>query len=151
MLSNELFLHLFRYLSTPELCTVSRVSGRMRECAYDKTLWRSLILSSTLSKRKMSAALRMMDTTHRLACVRSVDLNNTNIRQSTVEFIIEHAPALKEIRLLNLKMSEKVAKLLVSKCPSLEQVYMDGGRTTDVSFFSSTHSLLSLIGMYNLI
>jgi hypothetical protein len=48
-----------------------------------------------------------------------------------VEFIIEHAPALKEIRLHNLKMTEKIAKLLVSKCPSLEQVYMDGGRTTD--------------------
>jgi Leucine-rich repeat (LRR) protein len=79
----------------------------------------------------MSAALKMMDTTQRLACVRSVNLNNTNIRQSTVEFIIEHAPALKEIRLHNLKMTEKIAKLLVSKCPSLEQVYMDGGRTTD--------------------
>lgn len=115
----------------------------MRECAYDKTLWRSLILSSSLSKRKMSAALKMMDTTQRLACVRSVNLNNTNIRQSTVEFIIEHAPALKEIRLHNLKMTEKIAKLLVSKCPSLEQVYMDGGRTTDVSFVSL--SSLSLI------
>lgn len=81
----------------------------------------------------MSAALKMMDTTQRLSCVRSVNLNNTNIKQSTVEFIIEHAPALKEIRLHNLKMTEKIAKLLVSKCPSLEQVYMDGGRTTDVS------------------
>lgn len=125
---------------------MSRVSKRMRECAYDKTLWRNLILTATLSKRKMSAALKMMDTTHRLSCVRSVNLNNTNIRQSTVEFIIEHAPALKEIRLHNLKMTEKIAKLLVSKCPSLEQVYMDGGRTTDVSYY-----ILSTVGISYLI
>lgn len=90
-------------------------------------------MNATLSKRRVSSALKMMDHTHRLSCVRSVNLNNTHIKQATVEFIIEHAPALKEIRLHNLKMTEKIAKLLVSKCPQLEQVYMDGGKTTDVS------------------
>jgi len=72
-----------------------------------------------------------MDATHRLSCVRTVNLNNIAVKQATIEYIIAHTPALKEIRLHNLKLTEKTAKLLVSRCPQLEQVYMDGGRTSD--------------------
>jgi hypothetical protein len=131
LLSNELILYIFRYLSTVDLCVVSRVSKRFRECAYDKTLWRNLVLNSSMNRRKLSAALKMMEQTQRLNCVRCVNLNNSNIRQSTVEYIITHTPFLREIRLHNLKLTEKTAKLLVSRCPNLEQVYMDGGRTSD--------------------
>jgi len=131
LLSNELILYVLRYLSTPELCIISRISRRFRECAYDKTLWRSIALNASMNKRKINSALKIMEQTQRLACVRCVNINNTSVKQSTVEYIVQHAPALKEIRLHNLKMTEKIAKLLVSKCPSLEQVYMDGGKTSD--------------------
>jgi len=131
LVSNELFLYVLRFLSTSDLCIISRVSKRFRECAYDKTLWRNLVLNNNLNKRKLNAALKMMEHTQRLSYVRCVNLNNSNIKQSTVEYIVTHTPCLKEIRLHNLKLTEKTSKLLVSKCPHLEQVYMDGGRTSD--------------------
>lgn len=131
LLSNELLLYILRYLSTAELCMAARISRRFKECAYDKTLWRNLALTATLNKRKISTALKMMEQTQRLSFVRCVNLNNSNIKQQTVEYIVTHAPSLKEIRLHNLKLTEKTSKLLVSKCPHLEQVYMDGGRTSD--------------------
>eukprot|EP01110_Echinostelium_bisporum_P013205 TRINITY_DN859_c2_g1_i1.p1 TRINITY_DN859_c2_g1~~TRINITY_DN859_c2_g1_i1.p1 ORF type:complete len:468 (-),score=207.32 TRINITY_DN859_c2_g1_i1:394-1797(-) len=131
LLSNELILYILRYLSTSELCVISRTSRRLRECAYDKTLWRSLVFNASMNRRKIVAALKMMEQTQRLNYVRMVNLNNSGIKQNTVEYIVQHAPALKEIRLHNLKMTERIAKLLVSKCPQLEQVYMDGGKTSD--------------------
>lgn len=131
LLSNELVLYVFRYLTTADLCLIARVSKRFKECAYDKTLWRNLALHNSLNKRKITSALKMMEQTQRLSYVRCVNLNNNNIKQQTVEYIVTHAPSLKEIRLHNLKLTEKTSKLLVSKCPHLEQVYMDGGRTSD--------------------
>eukprot|EP01113_Clastostelium_recurvatum_P025895 TRINITY_DN3110_c0_g1_i1.p1 TRINITY_DN3110_c0_g1~~TRINITY_DN3110_c0_g1_i1.p1 ORF type:complete len:489 (-),score=119.79 TRINITY_DN3110_c0_g1_i1:70-1536(-) len=131
MLSNEIVLYIMRLLSVAELGMMARVCKRLRDCAYDKTLWRNLAITSTLNKRRIGMALKMLEDTSRLTNVRCVNLNNPAIKQDTIEYIISHAPSLKEIRLHNLKLNEKTAKLLVAKCPHLEQVYMDGGRTSD--------------------
>eukprot|EP01132_Coremiostelium_polycephalum_P000976 gene976-1241_t len=72
-----------------------------------------------------------MESTSRLNAVRMINLNNANIKQTTIDYIVTHTPQLKEIRLHNLRLTEKTSKLLVAKCPNLEQVYMDGGRTSD--------------------
>jgi len=131
LLSNELVLYIFRLLPLNDLGTMARVSKRLKELAYDKTLWRTLAITNSFNKRRISQALKMLELTSRLSCVRCVNLNNIAIKQATIEYIIMHTPALKEIRLHNLKLTEKTAKLLVSKCPQLEQVMMEQGKTSD--------------------
>eukprot|EP01111_Echinosteliopsis_oligospora_P007335 TRINITY_DN2220_c0_g1_i2.p1 TRINITY_DN2220_c0_g1~~TRINITY_DN2220_c0_g1_i2.p1 ORF type:complete len:469 (-),score=73.65 TRINITY_DN2220_c0_g1_i2:79-1485(-) len=131
LLSNEIILSIFRLLTLTDLCSVARANKQLHDCAYDTSLWRNFILSSTMKPRKINLALKAMEQSSRLSCVRSVNINNSNIKTSAVEYIIEHSPCLKEIRFHNLKLTERIAKLLVACCPALEQVYMEGGMTTD--------------------
>lgn len=78
-------------------------------------------------------AINMMSKLELFNNIRILSINNDHINPSMVEQIIQSTPNLKEIKFNNVKVTEKMAKLLVSGCPSLEQVYMEGGRTDDVS------------------
>jgi hypothetical protein len=79
-------------------------------------------------------AIHMMSKLDLFSAIRILSINNDNINPSMVEQIIQSSPNLREIKFNNVKVTEKMAKLLVSCCPTLEQVYMEGGRTDDVSY-----------------
>ena len=141
-LSSELLLHILRYMSARELCIIASVSSSFRTCALDQSLWRSVSLHTGLDKAKLMGAINMMSTLDLFSAIRILSINNDNINPAMVEQIIQSSPNLREIKFNNVKVTEKMAKLLVSCCPTLEQVYMDGGRTDDVSILnlSSTFS-----------
>lgn len=132
-LSVEILLHILRYMSARELCIVAAVCISFRECALDKSLWRSVSLHSSMDKTKLVGAINMMTKLNLFNNIRILSINNDNINPTMVEQIIQSTPNLREIKFSNVKVTEKMAKLLVSGCPALEQVYMEGGRTDDVS------------------
>jgi hypothetical protein len=132
-LSTELLLHILRYLSARELCIMASVSTNFRACALDKSLWRSVSLHTGLDRTKLVGAIHMMSKLDLFTAIRILSINNDNINPAMVEQIIQSSPNLREIKFNNVKVTEKMAKLLVSCCPTLEQVYMEGGRTDDVS------------------
>jgi hypothetical protein len=100
-----------------------------------------------MDKSKLVGAINMMKKLDLFSSIRILSINNEHINPTMVENIIQSSPNLREIKFSNVRVTEKMAKLLVSHCPTLEQVYMEGGRTDDVSkrndhITTTTHSPL---------
>jgi F-box-like len=96
-ISPEMILYIFSFLSHSDICTLAKVSKQFCQIAYDRTLWRSFMISSHVKKRNIKKTIAMLSGSGRLQSVQKLSLRNKYINDDTMEYIVRNAPNLKDI------------------------------------------------------
>ena len=96
-ISPEMILYIFSFLTHTEICTLAKVSKVFCQIAYDRTLWRTFMISSHVKKRNIKKTISMLSGSGRLQSVQKLSLRNKYINDDTMEYIVRNAPNLKDI------------------------------------------------------
>lgn len=99
-ISPEMILYIFSFLTHTDICTLAKVSKLFCQIAYDRTLWRTFMISSHVKKRNIKKTVSMLSGSGRLQSVQKLSLRNKYINDETMEYIVRSAPNLKGILLL---------------------------------------------------
>lgn len=101
-ISPEMILYIFSFLTHTEICTLAKVSKAFCQIAYDRTLWRTFMISSHVKKRNIKKTVSMLSGSGRLQSVQKLSLRNKYINEDTMDYIVRNAPNLKDILLTSL-------------------------------------------------
>lgn len=96
-ISPEMILYIFSFLTHTEICTLAKVSKTFCQIAYDRTLWRTFMISSHVKKRNIKKTISMLSGSGRLQSVQKLSLRNKYINDDTMDYIVRNAPNLKDI------------------------------------------------------